>query len=148
MSCFTWNNKTNRKIYQKNLINKTKIKKINLKSFKLELIKILNFRDNYFYILNELINLDIIKTLKLKIVINVIHGASRAYLYKFLFDSGLNIKVSHKNRDPSFDGHHSEPSVNFSDEVIDLSKKEEYDIAIPIDKDAYRFGIIDKGCIY
>jgi phosphoglucomutase len=129
--------------------DESRIKKVSFKDgVEKGIIKVLNFRDEYFKRLNELVDVDTIKKSNLKIAVDVMNGAGRDYLDKFLNDNNINSTTLHTNRDPYFNGHHPEPSVDCLGEVIDLVKSKKCDMAVATDGDADRFGIIDTDGEY
>ncbi len=112
------------------------------------LIKIVNFKDEYFKRIYELIDINVIKKSNLTIGVDVMHGAGRGYLDKILLDNGIKTKALNTNRDPLFGGKHPEPACEELSELIKMVKTKECDFAVATDGDADRFGIIDKDGSY
>ena len=129
--------------------NLSSIKKIDFNvGIEKGLIKIIDFKNEYFKRIYELIDINIIKKSGLKIAVDVMHGAGRGYLDKILVDNNIPTVVLNADRDPYFGGHHPEPSVDCLTNAIELVKSGQCDMAIATDGDADRFGIIDKDGSY
>lgn len=91
--------------------------------------------------LNELVNKDKIKNLK--IGVDLLYGTGRGYLDNFLKSSGCKIFVIHNWRDVLFNNSSPEPSEKNLTELKNLVLKNKLDLGLSVDGDADRFGILD-----
>ena len=94
--------------------------------------------------IKELVDLRAIKKSNIKMVLDVLYGTGRGYLDKILVDSGCKIKVLHNWRDVLFGGNPPEPAKKNLGELLQILKKEKYQLGLATDGDADRFGIIDS----
>lgn len=99
---------------------------------------------HYLKRIRELIDFNLIKKSKIKIAVDLMHGAGSGYL-DGLLEEIPNVKVFNKNRDALFNGHPPEPSLENMMEMAGFVKKSKYNIGIGLDGDADRFGIVDSG---
>lgn len=96
----------------------------------------------------QIVNFDVLKKARLKIVVDLMHGNGIGYLDTLLQEAGVNTKVLHNNRDPLFGGHHPEPGAEELTEAIQLVKTWPAHMGLANDGDADRFGIIDSDGTY
>lgn len=109
-------------------------------------VKTFNPKPAYFRQLKKLVNFDAIRSAGLKIVVELMYGAGRGYLDTLLTEeAGAQIFTLHGNRNPGFGGHHPEPNAEGMIEAAALLKKEKAHLALGLDGDADRFGIVDKN---
>ncbi len=102
----------------------------------------------YFKRIWEIVNFDVLKKARLKIVVDLMHGNGTGYLDSLLQEAGVNMKVLHNNRDPFFGGHHPEPGADDLKEAIQLVKTWPAHLGLANDGDADRFGVIDADGTY
>ncbi len=107
-----------------------------------------DFRTSYFKHLSSLIDVNAIKKARLKIGIDVMHGAARHYLRPFLEQCGVGVTALHENRDVLYDGHAPEPAPENLTELAALAKKNRLHLGLACDGDADRFGILDSGGVW
>jgi len=93
--------------------------------------------------LESLVDQDILKKGKIKVVVDALWGAGRGYLDQFLRDSGVEVKSIHTNRDVLFGGHAPSPDPEILSELKTLLKSEKAHAGFATDGDADRFGIMD-----
>lgn len=113
-----------------------------------ELLKVKTFdpKPAYFRQLKKLVNFEAIRSAGLKVVAELMYGAGRGYLDTLLADeAGATIFPLHGYRNPGFGGHHPEPNAEGMAEATALLKKEKANLALGLDGDADRFGIVDKN---
>jgi phosphomannomutase len=103
----------------------------------------------YFSHIKKLIDFDIIKKAKLKVVYDPLYGAGRGYLDALLKESGCEVITLHNTVDPLFGGLLPEPReehlVELKEEVI----RSKSSLGLGTDGDSDRLGAIDeKGAFY
>ncbi|MFH1541020.1 MAG: hypothetical protein ABID79_04110 [Elusimicrobiota bacterium] len=108
------------------------------------LIKEIEPDKNYLKKISELVDLKAIKKSNIKMVLDVLYGTGRGYLDKILIDADCKIKVLHNLRDVLFGGNPPEPAKKNLGELLQILKKEKYQLGLATDGDADRFGIIDS----
>ncbi|MFH1784682.1 MAG: phosphoglucomutase/phosphomannomutase family protein [bacterium] len=107
------------------------------------LIKQIDPRGDYMKRIAELVDIDVIKKAKLKVVVDLLYGTGRGYLDTFLKEAGCRTTVLHDWRDVLFGGSSPEPALKNLAEMLKIMKKDRYDIGLGTDGDADRFGIVD-----
>ena len=107
-------------------------------------------KEAYFARLRELVQFDVIRKGRLKIVLDLMHGNGSGYINQLLQDSGVSLKVLHPERDPFFggEGHHPEPGAAELTEAIQQVKTWPAHLGLANDGDADRFGVIDSDGTY
>ena len=101
-------------------------------------------RKRYFKSLELLVDKEIIKKAKLKIVCDPMYGAGRDYLDNILQDFGCVTEEIHGYRDVLFGGGSPEPSEETLRELQDMVKEGKFDLGLALDGDADRFGVVDE----
>ena len=109
-----------------------------------KLIEEIEPEKTYIKRIKELVDIDAIKKSRLKILVDVLYGTGRGYLDKILIDSGCKIKVLHNWRDVLFGGNPPEPAEKNLGELLQILKKEKFQLGLATDGDADRFGIMDS----
>lgn len=109
-----------------------------------KLIEEIEPEKNYIKRIKELVDLRALKKSNIKMVLDVLYGTGRGYLDRILADSGCKIKVLHNWRDVLFGGNPPEPAKKNLGELLQILKKEKYQLGLATDGDADRFGIIDS----
>ncbi len=105
-------------------------------------------KEAYFKRVWEIVNFDVLKKARLKIVVDLMYGNGTGYLDSLLQEAGVNAKVLHNTRDPFFGGQHPEPGVKELEEASKLVKSLPAHLGLATDGDADRFGIIDADGTY
>jgi phosphoglucomutase len=107
-------------------------------------------KEAYFARLRQLVQFDVIRKGRLKVVLDLMHGNGSGYIDQLLQESGVNVKVLHANRDPFFGGagHHPEPGAEELKEAIEQVKSWPAHLGLANDGDADRFGILDSDGTY
>ncbi|MCX5725877.1 MAG: phosphoglucomutase/phosphomannomutase family protein [Candidatus Saganbacteria bacterium] len=101
-------------------------------------------RKRYFKSLELLVDKEIIKKAKLKIVCDPMYGAGRDYLDNILQDFGCMTEEIHGYRDVLFGGGSPEPNEETLRELQDMVKEGRFDLGLALDGDADRFGVVDE----
>lgn len=136
-------------IIEKN-IGKVKVVKIfeKEKALKNGMIKIIDPSIYYIKRLKEIIDFNVLKKLKSKIIVDPLFSTGRDYLDRILIDEGIKIKVINNYRDVLFGGFPPEPAEKNIQDLIETVKKEKAILGIATDGDADRYGIVDSDGTY
>jgi len=113
--------------------------------------KLVNFfeaEENYFKRIKQLVDFDLLKKRKLKIVLDLLYGTGKGYLDKLLRETEAKIYLLHGWRNVLFGGGTPEPNEKNLREAKKLVKEISADIGLATDGDADRFGIIDSDGSY
>ena len=94
--------------------------------------------------IRKLIDLKAIGKAKLRIAVELMHGTGRGYLDTLLEEAGARITRFHENLNPLFGGGSPEPNESGMAEAAKLIKAGKADLALGLDGDADRFGVVDK----
>ena len=105
-------------------------------------------KPDYFKRIWEIVDFNILKKARLKIVADLMHGNGTGYLDVLLQEAGVNLKVLHNSRDPYFGGHHPEPGAEELKEAAQLVRTWPAHLGLANDGDADRFGVIDADGTY
>jgi phosphoglucomutase len=101
-------------------------------------------RGTYLSRLREIIDLDIIKKAKLRVVYDPLWGAARGYPDTLLREAGVEVATVHDVRDVLFGGHAPEPDDHLLESLREKMRAIKAHIGIATDGDADRFGIVDQ----
>ncbi len=104
----------------------------------------IDFDSEYIASLLQVINVEVFKNRKLKVLVDPMFGSGIGYLEKILQQLGCEVRAINNYRDPLFGGIVPEP---IGEQLCDLKRAvQSYnaDIGLALDGDADRFGIIDK----
>jgi phosphomannomutase len=98
----------------------------------------------YFKFIYTLLDVDRIRSAKLKVRYDAMYSTSRGYLDKVLLHCGCEIETFHMQRDVLFGGGMPEPKAELLGELIAAVKNDKADLGMATDGDADRFGIVDE----
>jgi phosphoglucomutase len=101
-------------------------------------------RPDYFRQLRKLVDFAAIRRAKLKVAVELMHGAGHGYLDALLEDAGVKVTVFHDDLNPLFGGHHPEPNAQGMAEVSQFVRRGRAQMGLGLDGDADRFGIVDQ----
>ena len=101
-------------------------------------------RSMYLSRLREIIDLDVIKKARLRVVYDPLWGAARGYPDALLRESGVEVATVHDVRDVLFGGHAPEPDDHLLENLREKMRAIKAHIGIATDGDADRFGIVDQ----
>jgi phosphoglucomutase len=93
--------------------------------------------------LGEIVDLDVIRKGKLRVVFDPMWGAARGYSDELLRTAGLEVATVHNYRDVLFGGHAPEPDDHLLEDLRKKMRETGAQIGIATDGDADRFGIVD-----
>jgi phosphoglucomutase len=105
-------------------------------------------RESYFQHLRGLVDTEVLRQARLRVVVDVLYGTSRDYLDAFLKDAGVQVEVIHGYRDALFGGHRPEPSAEFLRELASRIPSAKAHLGLAADADADRFGVMDAAGRY
>ena len=94
--------------------------------------------------IRKLIDLKAIGKAKLRIAVELMHGTGRGYLDTLLEEAGAHITLFHEDLYPLFGGGSREPNESGMAEAAKFVKIGKADLALGLDGDADRFGVVDK----
>lgn len=127
------------------LFCKTKPKEISFKKAQAKkLIKVSNFTQGYLKFFKKYIDLKKIKKLKLRVLVDTMHGTGNGYVKDVLGSCNIKIDYLHNDFNPGFEGISPEPVANNLKELMYKVKKERYDFGVCLDGDADRIAMIDS----
>lgn len=129
-------------IIEKNLA-RTIGKKIEIKP-RPDLIKKFDPGPAYFKQLYQLIDFELLRSQKLKIVFDAMFGVGRGYLDFLLTQAGQQVQVINGFRDAFFGGILPEPKKSTLKNLAEVIKAAGADLGLATDGDADRFGVVDK----
>ncbi len=105
-------------------------------------------RESYFQHLRDLLDLEVLRRARLRVVVDVLYGTGRGYLDAFLEESGVQVEAIHGYRDVLFGGHRPEPSEEFLKELSSRIPSAKAHLGLAADADADRFGVMDAAGRY
>jgi alpha-D-glucose phosphate-specific phosphoglucomutase len=108
-------------------------------------IEVFDPRPEYLSRIKNLVDLEIIKKAKPKVVVDVMHGTGRGYLDHILKECGCEVEVLNADLDPLFGGRPPEPAKENIEKMIHEVKKRKARLGLGVDGDADRFGIVDES---
>ncbi|MBI5883898.1 MAG: phosphoglucomutase/phosphomannomutase family protein [Elusimicrobia bacterium] len=104
-----------------------------------------DFREEYFEQVLSLLDVKAIKKARLKVGVDVMHGAARLYLRPLLERLGVSVTALREKRDVLFGGQAPEPSPSSLAGLSDLVKRNRLHLGLACDGDGDRFGVLDAG---
>ena len=108
-------------------------------------IKRINLDDEYIEEAKKIVDVDLIKKSKVRIVLDVMFGSGAGYIERIL-KGYKNIRVINNRRDPLFGGINPEPIKQNLKQLSAEVKKRKAGIGIALDGDGDRMGVVDdKG---
>ncbi|AFZ12839.1 Phosphoglucosamine mutase [Crinalium epipsammum PCC 9333] len=101
-------------------------------------------KPEYLKFIYTLIDVERIKSAKLKVKYDALYSTSRGYLDTVLEHCGCETESFHTYRDVLFGGGMPEPKGEQLIELVEAVKKDHADIGLATDGDSDRFGIVDE----
>jgi len=98
----------------------------------------------YFRRLRQLVDFKAIKKAKMKIAVELMYGAGRGYLDTLLEGAGVKVTRFHEKPNPLFGGKPPEPNAEGMREAAACVASGKAQMALGLDGDADRFGVVDK----
>ncbi|MCD6399925.1 phosphoglucomutase/phosphomannomutase family protein, partial [candidate division WOR-3 bacterium] len=128
------------------LLGKSKIKDMSLQeAISRKFVKIEDLDSEYVRFLKDLFDIKKIRKLKLKILMDNMHGAGNGFVERVIQSSSIRIDYLNNEFNPSFGGRHPEPIEENLSTLIRRVKKEKYDLGIALDGDADRIAAVTSG---
>jgi alpha-D-glucose phosphate-specific phosphoglucomutase len=112
------------------------------------LIKTFDPSEEYLDRIKQIVDFNVIKKSKIKVVVDPLFSTGRGYLDRLLIEAGANIKVINDKKDCLFGGFPPEPAEKNVADLIAAVKKEKAVLGVATDGDADRYGIIDSDGSY
>ncbi len=128
-------------------IGKRKIKVLDIeKAKKKNLFLEQDLTIDYKNFLRKFVDINRIRKLKLKVLVDLMYGAGDEFLKDILCSSDIKIDYLHKEYNPSFGGIHPEPTEDNLKMLIEKVKKDGYHLGLALDGDADRLALVtEKG---
>jgi len=101
-------------------------------------------RGMYLARLREIIDLQVIRKVGLRVVFDPFWGAARGYPDSLLRDAGVEVAPVHDYRDVLFGGHAPEPDDQLLNDAKAKMRETRAQLVMATDGDADRFGIVDE----
>lgn len=90
-----------------------------------------------------MVDLGALRSARLRVVVDVMHGPARGYLDRLLAEGRVEVTLLHAERDVTFGGHPPEPAEEHLGELIATVRKRGAHLGLATDGDADRFGVVD-----
>ncbi|MBD2137248.1 phosphoglucomutase/phosphomannomutase family protein [Anabaena sp. FACHB-1237] len=101
-------------------------------------------KPEYLSFIYSLLDVEKIKSAKLKVKYDALYSTSRGYLDEVLEHCGTNLQSFHTWRDVLFGGGMPEPKGEQLVELVEAVKADQADLGLATDGDSDRFGIVDE----
>ena len=101
-------------------------------------------KPEYLKFLYTLLDVDRIRTAKLKVKYDALYSTTRNYVPEILQHCGCDTETFHTHRDVLFGGGMPEPKGEQLVELIEAVKRDNADLGLATDGDGDRFGIVDE----
>ena len=101
-------------------------------------------KPDYLKFLYSLLDVDKLRSAKLKVKYDAMYSTSRGYLDLILEYCGCDVESFHTWRDVLFGGGMPEPKATQLAELVEAVKKDGADLGLATDGDSDRFGIVDE----
>ena len=114
------------------------------KALKRGLIDYLDPSPAYFKHLNEVIDIEMLRKQKLKVIVDSMYGAGAGYFKELLENGNIVLTEINAERNPLFPDIRPEPITKNLTRLIELVIEQKADVGLATDGDADRIGIIDE----
>lgn len=101
-------------------------------------------KPDYMQFIYTLLDVEKIRTAKLKVKYDALYSTSRGYLDEVLQQCGCELESFHTYRDVLFGGGMPEPKGEQLVELVESVKNDKADLGLATDGDSDRFGIVDE----
>jgi len=128
------------------LLYKNKAKTVSLEEgVKTKKIEVINPIPKYIETVRKYLDLDLLKNSDLKIAAEVMHGAGNSYHSDVLKGTKVKIDIINAEPNPTFEGLKPEPLPHNMPKLMEIMKKNKYDIGLATDGDADRVSAVAPG---
>jgi phosphomannomutase len=110
-----------------------------------ELIQPISFRAPYLDTIEKLVDWDRIRSNRLRLIVDPMHGAARGLLRELLSRHGISCDEIHGTRDPLFGGVNPEPIEPNVGALRQAVREGRYDAGLAADGDGDRIGAVDRN---
>lgn len=107
-----------------------------------KLIVVEDFSAGYLVFLKEFVNYARLKELKVRVLVDLMHGSGGNYLWRVLAGTAVNVEYMHGEFNPSFEKRSPEPLPETLPELIQAMKKGSYQLGIALDGDGDRVALV------
>ena len=111
---------------------------------KKKLFEVKDLTPSYVGFLKKFVNLNKIRKLKMRVLVDTMYGTGDNFAQKALGKSKIKIDYIRNEYNPSFGGIHPEPVPENLKELMQKVKRGKYDLGIALDGDADRIAAVDK----
>ncbi|MEC4984454.1 MAG: phosphoglucomutase/phosphomannomutase family protein [Oscillatoria sp. PMC 1068.18] len=101
-------------------------------------------KPHYLKFLYTLLDVERIRSAKLKVKYDALYSTSRNYLPEILDHCGCEVESFNTSRDVLFGGGMPEPKAEQLDKLVESVKQDRADLGLATDGDSDRFGIVDE----
>ena len=101
-------------------------------------------KPGYLKFIYTLLDVERIKSARLKVKYDALYSTSRGYLDTVLNDCNCDLESFHTYRDVLFGGGMPEPKDEMMETLVEAVRKDKADIGLATDGDSDRFGVIDE----
>jgi alpha-D-glucose phosphate-specific phosphoglucomutase len=127
------------------LLGKTAVKILGFEEAqKKNLIQVKDLTGGYLKFFSKYVDLTKIRKLKLKVLVDTMHGVGNGYVAQVLGKSNIKIDYIHNDYNPGFEGISPEPVASNLQELMEKVKKGKYDCGVCLDGDADRIAMVDS----
>lgn len=104
-----------------------------------------NLTADYKSFLSQYLDLKKIRSAKLKVLVDVMHGSGNGFIRDCVGKGKVNIELMREDVNPSFDGARPEPLPENLKLLMSRMKKEKFDLGLVLDGDADRIAAVDSN---
>ena len=131
------------------LLFKSEVKFLSLAQASSEgLLTIFDLSIDYIKFIRKYLDFSLVKKLKLKVLVDIMHGSSGSYIERVLKGSKIQFSYLRKDFNPWFGGMNPEPVEKNLQELIKAMKSGKYDLGVALDGDGDRIACVLKGGRY
>ncbi len=112
------------------------------------LLEVKDLTKDYIKFFKKFVDIEKIKKLKLKVLVDNMYGTGGDFVEKILGVSQVKIDYLHNEFNPSFGGINPEPVESNLKEMLKIMKEGKYDVGLVLDGDADRIAMVDGNGNY
>jgi len=107
-----------------------------------KLVGVEDFSAGYLAFLRQFVDSAALKTLKVRVLVDLMYGSGGEYLARVLAGTAVNIEYMHGEFNPSFGGRNPEPLPETLPELIQAMKRGTYELGVALDGDGDRVALV------